>query len=149
MRLDEAESILNKNGYLVEKEEGNYYSVRICYTDKKGEIASTTIIEFTDNNKLAEEKALNKFKKKFEYETIRWIDSEELKLKEAKQILKNNGYELKEKTTEVPTNKVYIVVMDGGENDDDYAVFRDILEAHKWGDNNCKYDYTVKTSKML
>ena len=72
-----------------------------------------------------------------------------MKLNEAKIILEENGYLLKEKTTEVPTNKVYIVVMDGGENDDDYAVFRDILEAHKWGDSNCKYDYTVKTSKML
>ena len=72
-----------------------------------------------------------------------------MELKEAKQILTENGYHLKEKTTEVPTNKVYIVVLDGWENDDDYAVFRDILEAHKWGDSNCKYDYTVKTSKML
>ena len=33
--------------------------------------------------------------------------------------------------------------------DDDYAVFMDILEANKWGDENCKYDYTVKTSKMF
>lgn len=72
-----------------------------------------------------------------------------MKLDEAKIILEENGYQLKEKTTEVPTNKVYIVVMDGGENDEDYAVFRDILEAHKWGDSNCKYDYTVKTSKMF
>ena len=79
MQLDEAQKILNKNGYLVEKEEGNFYSVRICYTDKNGEIASTTIIEFTDDHKLAEAKALARFKKKFEYETIRWIDSEELK----------------------------------------------------------------------
>ena len=39
--------------------------------------------------------------------------------------------------------------MDGGENDEDYAVFRDILEAHKWGDENCKNDYTVKTSKIF
>ena len=39
--------------------------------------------------------------------------------------------------------------MDGGETDEDSAVFRDILEAHKWGDSNCKHDYTVKTSKML
>ena len=82
MKLDEALKTLKNNGYLVEKEEGNFYSVRICYTDKNGEIASTTIIEFTDDRKLAEEKALNKFKKKFEYETIRWIDSEKLKLKE-------------------------------------------------------------------
>ena len=44
-----------------------------------------------------------------------------MQIDEAKELLKNNGYELKEKTTEVPTNKVYIVVMDGGENDD-YAV---------------------------
>lgn len=72
-----------------------------------------------------------------------------MKLDEAKIILEENGYQLKEKTAEVPTNKVYIVVMDGGENDEDYAVFRDILEAHKWGDSNCKYDYTVKTSKMF
>lgn len=36
MRLDEAKNILNKNGYLVEKEEGNYYSVTICYTDTNG-----------------------------------------------------------------------------------------------------------------
>lgn len=72
-----------------------------------------------------------------------------MELNEAKIILEENGYQLKEKTTEVPTNKVYIVVMDGGETDEDYAVFRDILEAHKWGDSNCKYDYTVKTSKMF
>ena len=71
-----------------------------------------------------------------------------MRLDEAKEILENNGYLLKE-SDEVPTNKVYIVVMDGGESDDDYAVFRDILEAHKWGDENCKNDYTVKTSKML
>ena len=72
-----------------------------------------------------------------------------MNLNEAKELLKNNGYHLKEKSTEVPTNMVYIVVLDGGENDDDYAVFMDILEAKKWGDENCKYDYTVKTSKML
>ena len=72
-----------------------------------------------------------------------------MKLDEAKGILKNAGFQLKEKTTEVPTNKVYIVVMDDGEDDDDYAVFSDILEAHKWGDSNCKYNYTVKTSKMF
>ena len=35
------------------------------------------------------------------------------------------------------------------ENDEDYAVFTSMLEAHKWGDSNCKYDYTVKTSKMF
>ena len=78
MRLDEAESILNKNGYLVEKEEGNYYSVTICYTDKNGEMATKTKIEFTDNDKLAESKALVWFKKKIEYETIRWIDTKKL-----------------------------------------------------------------------
>lgn len=75
-----------------------------------------------------------------------------MELKEAKEILKNNGYLLKEndyEVEEVPTNKVYIVVLDGGETDDDYAVFTSMLEAHKWGDNNCKYDYTVKTSKMF
>ena len=72
-----------------------------------------------------------------------------MNLNEAKQILKKNGYLLKEEYTEVPTNKVYIVVLDGGESDDDYAVFMDILEAKKWGDENCKYDYTVKTSKMF
>ena len=71
-----------------------------------------------------------------------------MRLEEAKVVLEENGYLLKE-SDEVPTNKVYIVVMDGGETDDDYAVFRDILEAHKWGDSNCKNDYTVKTSKML
>lgn len=71
-----------------------------------------------------------------------------MRLDEAKVVLEENGYLLKE-SDEVPTNKVYIVVLDGGETDDDYAVFRDILEAHKWGDSNCKYDYTVKTSKML
>lgn len=71
-----------------------------------------------------------------------------MNLNEAKVVLEENGYLLKE-SDEVPTNKVYIVVLDGGETDDDYAVFRDILEAHKWGDSNCKYDYTVKTSKML
>ncbi len=79
MNLNEAIETLENAGYLVEQEEGNFYSVRICYTDINGEIASTTIIEFTDDRKLAEEKALNRFKKKFEYETIRWIDSEELK----------------------------------------------------------------------
>ena len=52
-----------------------------------------------------------------------------MNLNEAKQVLKENGYLLKEKSTEVPTNKVYIVVLDGGETDDDYAVFMDILEA--------------------
>ena len=73
-----------------------------------------------------------------------------MRLDEAKEILKNNGYLLKENDyEEVPTNKVYIVVLDGGETDDDYAVFTSMLEAHKWGDNNCKYDYTVKTSKMF
>ena len=71
-----------------------------------------------------------------------------MELKEAKEVLKENGYLLKE-NDEGPTNKVYIVVMDGGENDEDYAVFTSMLEAHKWGDNNCKYDYTVKTSKMF
>lgn len=71
-----------------------------------------------------------------------------MELEEAKVVLEENGYLLKE-SDEVPTNKVYIVVMDGGETDDDYAVFTSMLEAHKWGDNNCKYDYTVKTSKML
>ena len=70
-------------------------------------------------------------------------------LDKAKQVLKENGYHLKEKSTEVPTNKVYIVVLDDGETDDDYAVFRDISKAHKWGEENCKYDYTVKTSKIL
>ena len=72
-----------------------------------------------------------------------------MNLNEAKEILNKNGYLLKEKSTEVHTNKVYIVVLDGGESDDDYAVFMDILEAKKWGDKNCKYDYTVKTSKMF
>ena len=71
-----------------------------------------------------------------------------MKLEEAKVVLEENGYLLKE-SDEVPTNKVYIVVLDGGETDDDYAVFMDILEAKKWGDENCKYDYTVKTSKMF
>lgn len=71
-----------------------------------------------------------------------------MNLNEAKEILKNNGYLLKE-SDEVPTNKVYIVVLDGDETDDDYAVFTSMLEAKKWGDKNCKYDYTVKTSKMF
>ena len=71
-----------------------------------------------------------------------------MKLEEAKVVLEENGYLLKE-SDEVPTNKVYIVVLDGGETDDDYAVFMDILEAKKWGDANCKYDYIVRTSKML
>lgn len=74
---------------------------------------------------------------------------------EAKQILNNAGYrvinerEINYEAEKVPTNTVYIVVMDGGENNNDYAVFRDILEARKWGDNNCKYDYTIKTSEMF
>lgn len=91
-----------------------------------------------------------------------------MKLNEAKKVLKENGFlveydipvrsnvnigdrlaQIKKRDKKVPTNKVYIVVMDGGETDEDYAVFRDILEAHKWGDSNCKHDYTVKTSKML
>ena len=90
-----------------------------------------------------------------------------MELEEAKKVLEKNGFivedyavhsghsvadrlaQIKKRDKQVPTNKVYIVVMDGGENDDDYAVFRDILEAHKWGDSNCKNDYTVKTSKML
>lgn len=71
-----------------------------------------------------------------------------MNLNEAKVVLEENGYLLKE-SDEVPTNKVYIVVLDGGENDEDYAVFMDISKAHKWGDENCKYDYTVKTSKMF
>ncbi len=90
-----------------------------------------------------------------------------MELKEAKELLEKNGFlveydipvpsnvnigdrlaQIKKRDKQVP-NKVYIVVMDGGENDDDYAVFRDILEAKKWGDSNCKYDYTVKTSKMF
>lgn len=70
-----------------------------------------------------------------------------MELNEAKEVLEENGYLLED--DEVPTNKVYIVVMDGGENDEDYAVFTSMLEAHKWGDSNCKYDYTVKTSKMF
>lgn len=70
-----------------------------------------------------------------------------MELNEAKEVLEENGYLLE--NYEVPTNKVYIVVMDGGENDEDYAVFTSMLEAHKWGDSNCKYDYTVKTSKMF
>ena len=72
-----------------------------------------------------------------------------MKLNEAKEILDKNGYLLKEYNNEVPTNKVYIVIMDDGETNDDYAVFRDIIEAEKWGNENCKYDYTVKTSKMF
>jgi beta-lactam-binding protein with PASTA domain len=91
-----------------------------------------------------------------------------MKLDEAKEILKNNGFlveydipvrsnvnigdrlsQIKKRDKKVPTNKVYIVVMDGGESDDDYAVFTSMLEAHKWGDENCKNDYTVKTSKMF
>ncbi len=79
MRLDEAKEILENHGFQVEKEEGNYYSVTICYTDTNGEMATKTKIEFTDNDKLAESKALVWFKKKFEYETIRWIDSKKLK----------------------------------------------------------------------
>lgn len=78
MRLEEAESILNKNGYLVEKEEGNYYSVTICYTYTNGEMATKTKIEFTDNDKLAELNALEWFEKKYEYETIKWIDTKKL-----------------------------------------------------------------------
>ena len=70
-----------------------------------------------------------------------------MELNEAKEVLEENGYLLED--DEVPTNKVYIVVMDGGENDEDYAVFTSMLEAHKWGDSNCKYDYTVKISKMF
>lgn len=91
-----------------------------------------------------------------------------MQLNEAKEILEKNGFlveydipvhsnvniddrlaQIKKRDKKVTNNKVYIVVMDGGETDDDYAVFRDILEAHKWGDENCKHDYTVKTSKML
>jgi hypothetical protein len=90
-----------------------------------------------------------------------------MELNEAKEVLEKNGFivedyavhsnhsvadrlaQIKKRDKQVPTNKVYIVVMDGGETDEDYAVFRDILEAHKWGDENCKNDYTVKTSKML
>ena len=89
-----------------------------------------------------------------------------MELDEAKELLEKNGF-LVEYDIPVPSNvnigdrlaqikkrdkqvnKVYIVVMDGGENDEDYAVFRDKLEASKWGNSNCKYDYTVKTSKMF
>ena len=56
-----------------------------------------------------------------------------MELNEAKEVLEENGYLLED--DEVPTNKVYIVVMDGGENDEDYAVFTSMLEAHKWGDS--------------
>ena len=70
-------------------------------------------------------------------------------IRRSKRSIRRKWLSIKRKTTEVPTNKVYIVVMDGGENDDDYAVFTSMLEAHKWGDSNCKYDYTVKTSKMF
>ena len=91
-----------------------------------------------------------------------------MELREAKKVLKENGFlveydipvpsnvnigdrlaQIKKRDKQGSNNKVYIVRMDGGENDEDYAVFRDILEAHKWGDSNCKHDYTVKTSKML
>ena len=91
-----------------------------------------------------------------------------MELREAKELLEQNGFlveydipvrsnvnigdrlaQIKKRDKQVPTNKVYIVVMDGGENDEDYAVFTSMLEAHKWGDENCKNDYTVKTSKML
>jgi hypothetical protein len=90
-----------------------------------------------------------------------------MRLEEAKKVLENNGFLVEydipvrssvnigdrlaqiKKRDKVSTNKVYIVVMDGGETDEDYAVFRDKLEAQKWGDSNCKYDYTVKTSKMF
>lgn len=91
-----------------------------------------------------------------------------MELIEAKEILKQNGFlveydipvrsnvnicdrlaQIKKRDKQVSTNKVYIVVLDGGETDDDYAVFTSMLEANKWGDNNCKYDYTVKTSKMF
>ena len=90
-----------------------------------------------------------------------------MKLEEAKVVLEKNGFivedyavhsnhsvadrlaQIKRRDKQVTTNKVYIVVLDGGETDDDYAVFTSMLEANKWGDNNCKYDYTVKTSKML
>ena len=89
-----------------------------------------------------------------------------MRLEEAKKVLENNGFLVEYdipvrssvnigdrlaqiKKRDKVSNKVYIVVMDGGENDDDYAVFRDKLEAQKWGDSNCKYDYTVKTSKMF
>jgi hypothetical protein len=75
------------------------------------------------------------------YQTV----PESTRVDTALEILKENNYEVEK----VPTNTVYIAVMDGGENDDDYAVFRDILEASNWGDNNCKYDYTVKTSKLF
>jgi hypothetical protein len=75
------------------------------------------------------------------YQTV----PESTRVDTALEILKENNYEVEK----VPTNTVYIAVMDGGENDDDYAVFRDILEARNWGDNNCKYDYTVKTSKLF
>lgn len=82
------------------------------------------------------------------YQTV----PESTRVDNALEILKENGYQIIKEDYEaekVPTNTVYITVMDGGENDDDYAVFRDILEARNWGDNNCKYDYTVKTSKLF
>lgn len=90
-----------------------------------------------------------------------------MRLEEAKVVLEKNGFivedyavhsnvnigdrlaQIKKRDKQVPTNKVYIVVMDGGETDDDYAVFTSMLEAQKWGDSNCKHDYTVKTSKMF
>ena len=90
-----------------------------------------------------------------------------MKLDEAKEVLEKNGFivedyavhsnhsvadrlaQIKKRDKQVPTNKVYIVIMDDGETNDDYAVFRDIIEAEKFGNENCKYDYTVKTSKMF
>ena len=68
-----------------------------------------------------------------------------MKLSEAKRLLKENNYVVED----YANNQVYIVVMDGGEYDGDYAVFRTLLEAHKWGDSNCKHDYDVITSKLL
>lgn len=90
-----------------------------------------------------------------------------MELNEAKEILEKNGFivedyevhsshsiadrlkQIKKRDKQVPTNKVYIVVMDGGENNEDYAVFTSMIEAHKWGDNNCKNDYIVRISKMF
>ena len=68
-----------------------------------------------------------------------------MKLSEAKRLLRENNYIVED----YANNKVYIVVMDGGDVQGDYAVFRSLLEAHKWGDSNCKHDYIVWTSKML
>lgn len=74
------------------------------------------------------------------------IENLEDKLKNAQNFNRKLAFDLLFEALKRDYNKV---TMDIEKYDEDYAVFTSMLEAHKWGDSNCKYDYTVKTSKMF